>query len=164
MKALKDKLDTLCIFRDFLKDPVISALCRFLDTPTSPAYAGFVATLYEANGGDLSAYVKELCDNSSNIYVKTLGRGKTVPDHMYSALLSELETLQEVADLTKENLCSLFTYQGFLPDFAGSKLHLKDHYLHRTNNIEKYGYGIYARNHMFCEIGRDLGQNLLYPI
>ena len=155
MKALKDKLDTLCIFRDFLKDPVISALCKFLDTPTSPAYAGFVAALYEANGGDLSAYVKELCDNSTNVYVKTLGRGETVPDHMYSALLSELETLQEVADLTKENLCSLFTYQGFLPDFAGSKLHLKDHYLHRTNNIEKYGYGIYARNHMFCVDAQD---------
>ena len=155
MKELKDKLDTLCIFRDFLKDPVISALCKFLDNPTSPAYAGFVAALYEANGGDLSAYVKELCDNSSNIYVKTLGRGETVPDYMYSALLSELETLQEVADLTKENLRSLFTYQGFLPDFAGSKLHLKDHYLHRTNNIEKYGYGIYARNHMFYVDAQD---------
>lgn len=155
MKALKDKLDTLCIFRDFLKDPVISALCKFLDTPTSPAYAGFVAALYEANCGDLSAYVKALCDNSTNVYVKTLGRGETVPDHMYSALLSELETLQEVADLTKENLRSLFTYQGFLPDFAGPKLHLKDHYLHRTNNIEKYGYGIYARNHMFYVDAQD---------
>lgn len=155
MKELKDKLDTLCIFRDFLKDPVISALCRFLDTPTSPAYAGFVAALYEANGGDLSAYVKELCDNSSNVYVKTLGRGETVPDHMYSALLSELETLQEIADLTKEKLCSLFTYPGFLPDFTGSKLYLKDHYLHRTNNIEKYGYGIYARNHMFYVDAQD---------
>ena len=155
MKELKDKLDTLCIFRDFLKDPVISALCKFLDNPTSPAYAGFVAALYEANGGDLSGYVKDLCDNSTNVYVKTLGRGETVPDYMYSALLSELETLQEIADLTKEKLCSLFTYQGFLPDFTGSKLQLKEHYLHRASNIEKYGYGIYARNHMFYVDAQD---------
>ena len=155
MKDLKDKLDTLCIFRDFLKDPVISALCKFLDTPTSPAYAGFVAALYEANGGDLSAYVKELCDNSANVYVKTLGKRETVPDHMHSALLSELETLQEVADLTKEKLCSLLSYPGFLPDFTGSKLQLKDHYLHRVSRIEKCGYGIYARNHMFYLDAQD---------
>lgn len=155
MKELKDKLDTLCIFRDFLKDPVISALRKFLDNPTGPAYAGFVATLYEANGGDIRAYVKSLCDNSSNVYVKTLGRGEAIPDHMYFALLSELETLQEIADLTKEKLCSRLTYQGFLPDFTGSKLYLKDHYLHRASNIEKYGYGIYAKNHIFYVDAQD---------
>ena len=149
MKELKDKLDTLCVFRDFLNDPVISALRNFLENPTSPAYAGFVAVLYEANDGDLGAYIKELCDNSSNVYVKTVGRGAHVPDYLYFTLFSELETLQEVADLTKEKLCSLFTYPGFLPDFAGSKLNLKDHYLHRTNHIEKFGYGIYAKNRMF---------------
>ena len=149
MKELKDKLNTLCIFRDFLNDPVISSLYHYLDNPTSPAYAGFVAVLYEANGGDLGAYIKELCDNSSNVYVKTVGRGECVPDYMYSTLLSELETLQEVADLTKNQLCSALPYQGFLPDFAGSKLQLKEHYLHRANNIGKYGYGIYAKNHMF---------------
>ena len=155
MKELKDKLDTLCIFRDFLKDPVISALRKFLDNPTSPAYAGFVAVLYEANGGDLGAYIKELCDNSSNVYVKTIGRGEAVPDYLYFTLLSELETLQSVADLRSDQLCALLTYQGFLPDFTGSKLYLKDHYLHRANNIEKYGYGIYAKNHMFYVDAQD---------
>ena len=149
MRDLKDKLDPLCIFRDFLNDPVISALRKFLDNPTSPAYAGFVAVLYEANGGDLSAYVKELCENSSNVYVRTLGKGDEAPDHMYFTLVAELEVLQQVSELTKEKLCSLLDYEGFLPGFACTKLQLKDAYLHRANNIEKYGYGIYAKNHMF---------------
>ena len=150
MKELKDKLDTLCVFRDFLKDPVISALRHFLKDPTSSAYAEFVGRLYEANGGNISEHIRELCENSSNVYVKLLGKGEEAPDHIYNCLMSELDILQEVADLTKEKLCSLFTYPGFLPDFAGSKLNLKDHYLHRANNIEKYGYGIYAKNRMFC--------------
>ena len=150
MKELKDKLDTLCVFRDFLKDPVISALRHFLKDPTSSAYAEFVGRLYEANGGNISEHIRELCENSSNVYVKLLGKGEEAPDHIYNCLMSELDILQEVADLTKEKLCSLFTYPGFLPDFAGSKLNLKDHYLHRANNIEKFGYGIYARNRMFC--------------
>ena len=155
MKELKEKLDTLCIFRNLLTDPVISSLCSYLKNPTSPAYAGFVAVLYEANGGNLSEYVKELCENSSNVYVKTVGRGEHVPDHIYFALLSELDTLQAVADLTKDKLCALLEYTGFLPDFSGSKLQLKDHYLHRANNIEKYGYGIYAKNRMFYVDAQD---------
>ncbi len=149
MKELKEKLDTLCIFRELLKDSVISSLYRYLEAPTGSAYAEFAAALYEANGGDLSEYVEELCENSGNIYVKTVGSGKEVPDYMYYTLISELDILQQVAELTKDKLCEALDYKGFLPEFAASKMYLKDTYLHRAENIGKYGYGIYAKNRMF---------------
>ena len=63
--------------------------------------------------------------------------------------------LQEVADLTKEKLCSLLEYKDFLPGFANTKLLLKELYLHRANNIEKYGYGIYAKHRMFYVDAQD---------
>ncbi len=149
MKELKNKLESLCVFRQLLSDPVVAALRAYLESPTNSAYAGFVAALYETNNGNISEHIRELCENSSNVYVKTVGEKADVPDHIYYALQAELETLQEVADLTKEKLCALLKYEGFLPGFTGTKLHLKDHYLHRTANIEKYGYGIYAKNRMF---------------
>ena len=149
MKELKNKLETLCVFRQILSDPVIAALRAYLEVPTNSAYAGFVAALYETNGGNISEHIRELCENSSNVYVKLLGKGEEAPDHIYDCLMSELDVLQEVAELTKDKLCSILAYQGFLPAFAASKLRLKDHYLHRVNNIEKYGYGIYAKNRMF---------------
>ena len=149
MKELKNKLETLCVFRQILSDPVIAALRAYLEVPTNSAYAGFVAALYEANGGNITEHIRELCENSSNVYVKLLGKGEEAPDHIYYSLMSELDVLQEVAELTKDKLCSILAYQGFLPAFAASKLRLKDHYLHRVNNIEKYGYGIYAKNRMF---------------
>ena len=155
MKDLKNKLESLCIFRQLLSDPVICALCSYLESPTNSAYAGFVAALYETNSGNISEHIRQLCENSSNVYVKTVGKNEAVPDHIYYALRSELETLQEVADLTKEKLCALLEYEGFLPGFTGTKLHLKDHYLHRTANIEKYGYGIYATNRMFYVDAQD---------
>ncbi len=153
MNGLKEKLDTLCIFRDLLKDPVISALSVLLEEPTNSAYAGFVAALYQANGGNISNHVKSLCDDSSNIYVQTIGKKEAVPEYLSSALLTELQTLQEVSDLTKETLCqelgeALYN-QDLLPAFATEKLDVKEHYLHRTTNIGKYGYGIYAKNRMF---------------
>ncbi len=149
MENLKEKLKTLCIFRELLNDTVISSLCAYLDAPTSPAYVGFVAALYNANGGDLGEYIKELCTNSENIYVKTVGLGKSVPGYMVSALHSELDILQEVSELDKEALCRDLDYGGFLPEFTATSLRLKDIYLHRTENIGKYGYGIYAKNRMF---------------
>ncbi|MBQ8905619.1 MAG: ATP-binding protein [Ruminococcus sp.] len=149
MKVLKEKLGTLCIFRELLKDTVLSSLCAYLDNPTSSAYAEFVAVLYECAGGNLGEYIKELCSNSENVYVKTVGRGDAVPKYMTSSLEAELDVLQEIAELDKDKLCSLIDYKGFLPEFTTTKLRLKDIYLHRTENIGKYGYGIYAKNRMF---------------
>ena len=163
MEQLKWKLKTLCVFRDLLQDPVIAALLDYLETPSAPAFAAFVSVLYEANGGDLAAHIQELCENSSNVYVRTLGRGEEAPDHMVCALLSELETLQETAELTREKLCGCLEYKGFLPDFVGAKWNLKDHYLHRTANIEKYGFGVYAKYHMFRVDEHDQIVPVLHP-
>ena len=149
MKELKDKLFALCIFRDLLEDEVLDALFSHIKHPSVASYAEFVSLLYEANGGDLGEYVKELCLNSENVYVKTVGARKSAPSYMRDAVEAELDVLQEVSALNKETLCAPLKYNGFLPDFTTTKLRLKDIYLHRAENIEKYGYGIYAKHKMF---------------
>lgn len=149
MKKLRTKLSTLCIFRDLLKDDVIDALCVYLKKPNASDYAEFVASLYKANGGNLGEYVKEICSNSDNVYVRSIGAGKNVPNYMYNTIVAELDILQEVAELTKDDLCADLDCDVYLPDFTTTKLRLKDIYLHRAENISKYGYGIYAKNKMF---------------
>lgn len=149
MKELKEKLNTLSIFRKLLKDSVISSLCAYMENPTSSAYAEFVAVLYNQANGNLGEYIKEICTNSENVYVKSVGLGKDVPTYMQYSLETELDILQEVSELNKDKLCSLLNYKGFLPEFTTTTLKLKDIYLHRAENIGKYGYGIYAKNRMF---------------
>lgn len=149
MKDLKEKLNTLCIFRELLNDTVLSSLYTYLENPGVSAYAEFVAVLYNANGGNLGEYIKELCSNSENVYVRMIGIGENVPKYMLSALHSELDILQEVSELNKKTLCKGLDYGGFLPEFTTTHLRLKDIYLHRAENIGKYGYGIYAKNRMF---------------
>ena len=149
MKELKDKLFALCIFRDLLTDAVLDALFTHINHPSVASYAEFVSLLYAANGGNLGEYVKELCQNSENVFVKTIGAKKSVPSYMRDAVEVELEVLQEASALDKETLCAPLKYSGFLPDFTTTKLHLKDIYLHRAENIGKYGYGIYAKHRMF---------------
>lgn len=149
MKALKEKLEILCIFRDLLRDDVISRLMKYAENPSNSAYAEFVSALYCANGGNLTEYIRQLCENSENIYVRTIGRGEQAPEFMHSALLEELNVLQEVSRLTKDELCKELHYDGFLPEFTSFEADLKSSYLNRVGNIGKYGYGIYAKNRMF---------------
>ena len=141
MKELTLKLESLCIFRDLLQDPVLSSLLAFWENPTNSAYAGFAAALYGANGGYLSSYIREICENSENVYVRTVGRGEAAPDHLCDTLLEELDTLRSVAELTPEKLRESLEYQGFLPGFVTEKLALRELYLHRAANIGKFGYG-----------------------
>ena len=61
MKELKLKLQSLCIFRELLRDPVISALLAYLEEPSNSSYAVFAAALFEANGGNITEYVREIC-------------------------------------------------------------------------------------------------------
>ena len=149
MKKLKDKLFALCIFRDLLTDKVLDTLFSHIKHPSVASYAEFVSLLYTANGGNLGEYVKELCLNSENVFVKTVGTKSSVPSYMRQALEAELDVLQEVSALDKQTLCAPLNYNGFLPDFTTTKLHLKEIYLHRAENIGKYGYGIYAKHRMF---------------
>ncbi|MBQ4640639.1 MAG: ATP-binding protein [Clostridia bacterium] len=149
MKVLKEKLKTLSIFRELLKDPVLLSLCKYLEKPINSAYAAFVAALYRANGGNLGEHIKELCTSSENVYVKMAGSGKAVPNYLQQTLEAELDVLQEVTELSREKLQGLMDYTGFLPEFTTTKLRLKDIYLHRVENIRQYGYGIYAKHRMF---------------
>lgn len=150
MNDLKNKLESLCIFRELLKDSVISALLNYLKAPANSAYAEFVSALYNSNGGNISEHIREICENSENVYVKTVGRGEMAQKHLHNALSEELKTLQQVADLTAEKLREPLEYKGFLPNFLNTKLNLCEIYIHRAENIGKYGYGIYAKNKMFC--------------
>lgn len=149
MNELKDKLASLCIFRDLLDDELFDALFHYISHPTIANYTAFVSMLYSANGGNLGEYIKDLCWNSENVYVKMVGANKSIPGYMNEALETELNILQEVSGLDKKTLCAPLKYNGYLPDFTTSILPLKDIYLHRTENIGKYGYGIYAKKCMF---------------
>ena len=149
MKELKDRIFALCVFRDLWNDTVFHSLFSYIKHPSATAYAEFVSLLYEANGGDLGEHIKELCMNSENVYVKTVASGKPIPAYMQEALEYELDTLQMICSLDKDTLAVLSKYNGFLPGFNTTKIRLKEMYLHRAENVGKYGYGIYAKHRMF---------------
>ena len=143
------RLSTLAIFRKLLDDTVLQSLMSYLEEPTASGYASFVTELYNANGGNLGEYIRDICENNENVYVRTVGRGEKVSDFMQTALEEELASLQAAAEISTDELRASLEYKGFLPGFASGEVNLTESYNYRVRNIGKYGYGIYAKNRMF---------------
>lgn len=150
LKNIKQQLDSLAIFRPLLSMSGIKELRDYLSNPSIYAYGEFVSVLYESGYFSLGKLITALCERSENIYVKSIGTSKDIPENLTLTLSLELEILQAVADITASDLKALLESDNALPEFAYDKVDIKGQYLHRTQNIGKYGYGVFSSNHMFC--------------
>ena len=153
MRTLNIRLQSLAIFRALLDDPVVSALCTYLEqTDTAKAvsaYARFVAALYRTEKRTLAGYIESIVWHDENAYIRMIGRGAAPWPEMEADVWAELEVLQAVADLTPETLREGLDWNGYLPGFAVKQVDLAQSYRERCRNIGKFGYGIYAKYHMF---------------
>ena len=148
MKALNDKLNSLAIFRALLDDPVVSALQRYLGSGELGDYAAFVSALYNTEKRTLAGYIESIVWSDENAYIRMIGRGSTPWPEMEENVWKELAILQQVADLTPQQLTAGLD-AAYLPGFAVKHLELSASYRERCQNIGRYGYGIYAKYHMF---------------
>ena len=148
MRTLKIRLQSLAIFRALLDDPVVAALCTYLEqTDTAKAvsaYARFVAALYRTEKRTLAGYIESIVWHDENAYIRMIGRGATPWPELEADVWAELEVLQAVADLTPETLREGLDWNGYLPGFAVKQVDLAQSYRERCRNIGKFGYGIYA--------------------
>ena len=156
MRSLNIRLQSLSIFRALLADPVVSALGEYLESleqdnvaQSVSRYAAFVSRLYDTEKRTLAGYIQSIVNNDENAYIRLIGRGLEPWPEMAETVEEELETLQAVADLTPEKLRAELSWQGKLPSFAVKELDIVASYHERIANIGQYGYGIYAKYHMF---------------
>ena len=156
LSELKIRLQSLAVFRALLEDPVINALCRYLndvgqvDTAEAVSrYAEFVSRLYGAGNASLAHYVRGIVNDNENPYIRLIGKGETPSGEMECCVEQDLATLQAAADLTPELLREGLDWSGFLPAFPVEKVDIAGHYRERCAKIGQYGYGIYARYRMF---------------
>ena len=148
------RLNSLVIFRDILNCRTIQSLDKLFkyisdsDIKQVKAYSDFVSNLYRHNN-NLSSYILTLILEDENIYMIKKAHKLEISDKMHDCLLNELSSLQQIAELTSEQVKSVIDYDGFLPDWDNSQYNFKEEYKKRIDNIELYGYGIYAKYYMF---------------
>ena len=157
LKNLAVELRSLTVFRALKKDPVIAALLKYLDlcdgenvAESVEAYCETAAELYESGETDIGKYICGIVGDDENVYMLSMGKKTVSSKVIIESVNAELKVLQKVAELTVDTLCGHLDYDGYLPTWKCKGVDIAEYYRERTENIGKYGYGVYARYHMFC--------------
>ena len=155
LQELHYRLNSLVIFRDVMNCRTIQSLERLLESLEDndtlkqlKAYSDFVSNLYRHHN-DLSSYILTLILEDENIYMIRTAHRLEISQKMKECLFSELESLQMIAEMTSLQVKDKIAYDGFLPDWDNTYYDFKKEYLNRIDNIERYGYGLYAKYYMF---------------
>ena len=143
------RLQSLAVFRALRDDPVMAALEACLLQPTVDRYAALVSLLYQSGTPALASHVARLADDSENPYIRLVGAGGVPSPELEEALTAELDILQEAASLTPADLRAALDYGGYLPAFPVEEIDLPARYRRRIRDVNKLGYGLYAKHRMF---------------
>ncbi len=156
LKLLAIKLRSVSVFRNLLKDDVISALLRLLDAVGTDdvfsqvdAYGEFVFKLYQ-NTDNLSKYLINIVTDDENVFIKRVANGRIVSDEMTQCVKSELAVFGEIAALKRHDFMPYINYSGYLPEWVNTEIDFENEYFKRRDEIGRFGYGIYAKYYMFC--------------
>lgn len=156
LRELRIRLRALAVFRQLLSDPVLESVRTCLDCLEDArsqdlisSYAELVSRLYKTEDGDLGRHILRMAEESDNVYIRAVGRGETPPDYMARCVELELETLQAAASLTPDRLRAGLDGADFLPEFGHTPVDVAEAYHRRASDVGRYGWGIYARHHMF---------------
>lgn len=132
----------------------LSALLKCVSTEgTAPdqtihAYADFVSDLYRHHN-DLGTYLLTLVFEDENICMTRKGQKLEIGEKMLTCLENELLALQEISRISSAEVRSAIDYDGFLPDWDNTEYDFVSEYRTRIDNVDRFGYGIYAKYYMF---------------
>jgi predicted AAA+ superfamily ATPase len=154
--SLSTKLNTLVIFRNLLKDPVIESFQKLSGETYHlksaeviiKSYGDFVSCLYSKTSC-FSDYIVELVMNDENFYVVGKGAGKEFDKVIEDCLKSELKILTQFAAITTTDAKSSISYADFLPEWTNRNVDISVLYHDRIKNLPSTGYGLYARYSAF---------------
>lgn len=156
LKLLALKLHSVAVFRNLLADSVVNALCQLLDAIEDSSikeqvdrYGKFVSELY-AHTDNLSRYILNIVTDDENVFIKKVAAGQIISDELDECVKAELAVFAEISALTRSDFRKCINYHGYLPEWKTEVIDFENEYFKRRDEIGRFGYGIYAKYHMFC--------------
>ncbi len=164
---LHDRLDELVIFRCLEEDSVFHAFHQLLRITgengidwwvRKAEFYRFVNRLYQAHTDNWTEYLTNLVLSAETPCTWFEAQGLCVPETMLKSARRELRYLSKMAaissDMMKQHYFIMgygeFTgYEGLQPDWYAEEINLEILWFERLFNINKYGFGIWAKYKMF---------------
>lgn len=154
-KKLLRQTESLVIFRSLHENKVfesfLSTLRAVEEGKTDKSikkYCEFVANLYE-NSDNLTDYFLRIMLENVNLYMFRKGEGKQTGSLLDECLANELSVIETLAEIPAKEIITKIDYDEFLPEYKTENLDFSQIYADRVHNINRYGYGIYSRYHVF---------------
>lgn len=154
-KKLLRQTESLVIFRSLHENKVfesfLSTLRAVEEGKTDKSikkYCEFVAKLYE-NSDSLTDYFLRIMLENVNLYMFRKGEGKQTGSLLDECLANELSVIETLAEIPAKEIITKIDYDEFLPEYKTENLDFSQIYADRVHNINRYGYGIYSRYHVF---------------
>lgn len=156
LTELNIKLKSVAIFRNLFNQPILIRLQHLLSKSQEDmtddyidALALFASEIYQ-DGGNLSKIIFRLVMEDENPYVERKAIDAYISEHMEHALIHELKVFEEIAMLDITTFIDGYEeYEQMLPAWDVKIFDFVNEYTTRMSLIKKYGYGIYAKYHMF---------------
>ena len=153
-EMLSRELDSIAIFRNVLKDPVLVKMRALIGAPTGDPrklirrYSAFVAELYK-HTVNFSEYVLRTVFEDENIFIIQSAKVENIDPYILEAAENELLILQRFSQLSPSDFNDETGIGVDLPKWRTCQIDFLAEYLWRRTNADKFGYGKYARSNMF---------------
>ncbi len=158
-RRLYQNLKTLSVFLNLREDPIWncfeSALSLVAQNPDEEIetciqrYSKFVGVLYQ-HTDNWTEYLTNLVLSCETPCVQYVARGERIPHQIERAVRYELQLLSEIAILTPSAMLDGIQVGSMhLPLWQVQDVDLEKLYFLRLSQIAQYGYGVFARYHMF---------------
>ncbi len=152
-----NSVSSLVIFKGIIKNAAVNKFLKLLDAVSENSaeqksliylYSDFVNELYKYSDC-LTEYLMKVVLEDENIYMLKKGAEEDISDLLEECLASELMTLESLSKIKSGDVTKAIGYKGFLPRWKTDDTDFSKVYADRIHEIYRFGYGMYARNHMF---------------
>ena len=155
LEQINMKAKSFVVFNNILEDDVMKAFLNMIDIKEKSdikkveEYSNFTRKLFEKSE-NFSDYIWNLIMFDENIYVRKLASKEIISNMIKQCVLHELQTLQEIATITSQDIRNEIEYNGFMAEWSTNiEYDFNEMYEERMEKLFTVGYGIYSNNIMF---------------
>lgn len=158
LKDLAVRLSALSVFRNVLKDDVVSKMVKMFEEPSPCTCGEFCSALY-AHTDNLTEYLMSVISEDENDYMLRHAQMKEIPQVMDTAAHEELKILGEAGAVTPMEVRACMSYDGYIAGWNTSHMDFHDIYARRMSELQTKGYGIFAKYYTFL-----LREGVIVPV
>lgn len=155
LEQINMKVKSFVVFNNVLEDDVMKAFLNMInikeksDIKKVEEYSNFTRKLF-GKSENFSDYIWNLIIFDENIYVRKLASKEKISNMLSQCVKHELQTLQEIATITSQDIRNGIEYNGFMAEWSiNTEYDFNKMYEERMEELFKVGYGIYSNNIMF---------------